>query len=86
MQSPLMRIRAGAVSLAIVFLLAICAYRVLGEYSWLEAIWMVVVTISTVGFGEQSQSSDAVQVITILLILTGVSAAAYTSVVCSVGS
>lgn len=78
MQTPLVRIRAGAVSLAIVFLLSICAYRFLGDYTWLEAIWMVVVTISTVGFGEQSESNEAVQITTILLIIVGVSAAAYT--------
>ena len=39
---------------------------------------MVVVTISTVGFGEQSDSSSTVQIITIALIITGVSAVAYT--------
>lgn len=39
---------------------------------------MVVVTISTVGYSENTDSSAAIQVLTILLILLGVTAAAYT--------
>lgn len=39
---------------------------------------MVVVTISTVGYGEKSSQEPAVQLICILLILSGVTVAAYT--------
>ena len=78
MQSPFSRIRKGAVSLGAVFLTAVIAFRFAGNYSWLESIWMVVVTISTVGFAEHSESAPAIQIITIALILFGVSAAAYT--------
>lgn len=62
----------------IVFVAAVFAYRFCGDYTWLDAVWMVVVTISTVGFSEHSESPPAIQIITILLILTGVSFAAYT--------
>lgn len=40
---------------------------------------MVVVTVTTVGFGESSQSTPSVQILTILLILFGMTAAVYTS-------
>jgi len=58
--------------------MAVLAYRLLGDYSWLEAVWMVVVTISTVGYSEHTTASPTIQLLTILLIVFGVSAAAYT--------
>jgi voltage-gated potassium channel len=78
MNSSLNRIRTGAISLTTIFVAAVVAYRLAGDYSWLESVWLVVVTISTVGFSESSESNAVVQIITILLILLGVSAAAYT--------
>jgi voltage-gated potassium channel len=78
MRTPLQRFRTGAISLATVFVLSVIGYRLIGGYSWLEAIWMVVVTISTVGYSENTDSSAAIQVFTILVIMLGVTAAAYT--------
>jgi voltage-gated potassium channel len=77
-RTPLERIRNGFISLAIVFSVAVFGYHFLGNYSWLESVWLVVITISTVGFGEQSSLSDALQVLTIGVILFGVSASVYT--------
>ena len=76
--SPLGRVRIGALSLVAVFLLSIVGYKILGGYGWLEATWVVVVTISTVGFSEQSASPPEIQLLTILVILLGVTSAAYT--------
>jgi voltage-gated potassium channel len=70
--------RKGAAVLAAVFALAVFAYRATGEYSWIEAIWMVVVTISTVGYGESSGQTMSVQIVSVLVILFGVTAGAYT--------
>ena len=61
-----------------IFVAAVLAFRMTGEYSWLDSVWMVVVTISTVGYAEESTRSASVQIICILLILTGVTAGAYT--------
>ena len=72
------RVRIGALSVASVFLVSILGYRFLGGYSWLEATWMVVVTISTVGYAEQSGKPAEIQLFTILVILLGVTSAAYT--------
>ncbi len=77
MHESLARIRTGAISLAAIFLTAVCAYHFLADYPWIEAVWLVVITISTVGFGEHSEGNSTVQLITIGLILLGVSAAAY---------
>ncbi len=78
MKTPLRRIKYGAISLAVIAVVAVFAYRITGSYSWIDSIWMVFITVSTVGFGEQSESEPATKVITIGLILFGVSASAYT--------
>lgn len=78
MTTPLERIRLGAVSLASVFVTAVISYHYVGGYSWLDSVWMVVVTISTVGFSEHSEAEPIVQLMTITVILLGVTAAAYT--------
>ncbi len=76
--SPLRRIASGGILLIFVFVIAVLGYRLFGDYNWLEAIWMVVITISTVGYGESSSLPPALQLLTIFVILVGMSAAAYT--------
>lgn len=71
------RIRLGFATLTIVFVMAVVGYRCLG-YSWLEAVWMVVITIATVGYGERSQAEPAVMVHTVAVILVGITSATYT--------
>ena len=68
MSSSLYRIRNGAILLIAVFVVATCGFRYWGGHDWIGAIWMVVITISTVGYGEQSslgpvseESSEASQ-------------------------
>lgn len=78
MKGPLAHVRLGACILATVFLAAVIGYRVLGGYDWLDAVWLVVVTISTVGYGERSQLSPGLQLLTICVIVLGLSASAYT--------
>ena len=78
MKTPLLRIRRGAISLVSVFLISVVGFRLLTDMDWLSAVWIVVVTVSTVGYGETTSSSPAVQVLTIAVILLGVSSAVYT--------
>lgn len=78
MNATLRQIRMGFVALTTVFVLAVVGFRLVGGYDWMESIWLVVVTISTVGYAEHSETTPAVQLLTIAVILLGVSAAAYT--------
>ena len=79
MKTPLRRIQIGALVLVAIFVVAVLVYHWRGDYSWLDAVWMVVITISSVGYGERSEIKDpALQVFTILLIVFGISAVAYT--------
>ena len=78
MTEPLRRIRTGAMILAGIFVLGVLGYRLLGGYSWTEAVWMVVITISTVGYSEQSESADPLKWLTIGVIFFGMTASVYT--------
>lgn len=64
--------------LVTVFAIAVIGYRVLGEMEWIDALWMVVITVSTVGYGERSQLGPELQLFTIGVILFGMTAAVYT--------
>ncbi|MCM2369710.1 potassium channel family protein [Aporhodopirellula aestuarii] len=77
-KTPLQRTAHGGVLLFFVFVIAVAGYQILGNYGLLEAVWMVVITISTVGYSEASSLSPTLQVFTVLVILVGMSAAAYT--------
>jgi len=78
MNSSLARVRTGLVVLTTVFVFAVCGYRVLLQTTWLEAVYMVVITISTVGYGERTQMGPTFQAYSIFVILIGMTAAAYT--------
>ncbi len=78
MRTPLQRIRRGAIVTVVIFVIAVVGYRFLGGFDWVDAIWMVVITISTVGYGETSQFSPGLQMFTVAVIFFGMSAAAYT--------
>jgi voltage-gated potassium channel len=76
MKTPLARIRAGAIVLLAVFFVAVIGYRIAGR-GWLDAIYMVVITVSTVGYGETSSLSPVQKVLTMGVILVGISAAVF---------
>ncbi len=78
MSSTFTRIRRGAVLLALVGICSVLGYKFLGGYGWLEAAYMVVITISTVGYGEHTAQTPVMQLWSIAVILLGVSASIYT--------
>jgi voltage-gated potassium channel len=77
MRSPLERVRLGLFLLAAIVAVSVTGYRLAG-YPWIEAVWMVVITIASVGYGERSAQPPAVQLLTVGVILFGFTAAAYT--------
>lgn len=60
-----------------VCVLFVFAYRYIAGFSWLDSIWIVVVSISSVGYGERSQEGSIVKVLNILTITIGLSTVAY---------
>lgn len=78
MYSPWRRIRSGAILLGSTFAVAVIGYRYFGGFDWIGAIWMVVITISTVGHGEESVFGPWMQLFTVGVILIGMTASVYT--------
>jgi len=74
--SPLIRLRIGFGILAGVILMATAGYRLSG-WSWLDSAYMVVLTVSTVGYREVHEMTPALEVFTILVIIVGVSTVGY---------
>lgn len=62
-----------AVTLLIVTLaVGIFGYRWIADYSWVDALYMTVITITTVGFGEVMPLTPEAKIFTIILILLSV--------------
>jgi voltage-gated potassium channel len=74
---PLKRLRIGLAILATIFVVGVLGYRFAG-WDFLDAIYMVVTTLSMVGYSDDiSPMAPTLQVFTILLIVFGVSTVLY---------
>jgi voltage-gated potassium channel len=78
MKSPYQRVKIGAISLACVFIVSVLGLHWIGGYDWMDSLWMVVITVSTVGFSEKTELPPQTQLLIMGVIVLGVSAAAYT--------
>ncbi len=68
-----------AVLLAVVIAFGTAGYHFLLHWSWLESIYMTVITITTVGYGEVQKLDSAGRAFTIILVLMGVGIVAYSA-------
>lgn len=78
MKNPFERIRQGALILVSTTVVAICGYRYLSNQSWLESVYWFVITVSSVGYTEDSRVNAEIQAFTIVVIVVGMSATVYT--------
>jgi voltage-gated potassium channel len=67
----------GVIALGMVFFSGVLWYRFMEGWSWLDATYMAVITLSTVGFGETNPLSPHGRLFTIVLIMMGVGVIAY---------
>lgn len=58
--------------LVIILMVGIIGYKFISNYSWLDAIYMTVITMTTVGFGEVVPLDYNSKIFTIFLILSSV--------------
>lgn len=63
--------------LVFVFAAGILGYRMLAGYSWIDAAYMTVITVTTVGYREVAPVDDQTKLFTIFLIVTSVFVFAY---------
>jgi len=67
-----LRLKIGLITLALIMTAGTISYKILEGWSWLEAIYMTVITISTVGFKEVADLSDTGRLLTIAIIFSGI--------------
>lgn len=72
------RLRLGAIVFGLAILCAVLGYRLFFGRSWIDALYMTVITLATIGYGEQSALPPQEQVFTMIVIVVGLAASAYT--------
>lgn len=77
MHNPLIKLLKSKIYTAIVLLIlllsaGVIGFRVLSQLSWIDALYMTVITITTVGFGEVQPLDESSKLFTVFLILTSV--------------
>ncbi len=65
------------VIISFIFILGVAGYHFLLNISLLDALYMTVITVSTVGFKEVGEMNDAAKIFTIVLIISSLSFLAY---------
>lgn len=78
--TALAELRTAALFILGVVVVGVLGYRLLEGYSWLEAFYMVAITLSTVGYREVRPLSPTGQIFTMFLLAGGIGAFFYTAV------
>jgi len=73
-------LRGALVFITVVVVVGVLGYRFLEGYSWLDAFYMVAITLTTVGYREVQPLSPLGQIFTIGLLAGGLGAVFYTAV------
>jgi voltage-gated potassium channel len=71
------QIRIAMIAIGIVVPLGVIGFMVLEQMSLLNAVWLTVITLATIGYGDVYAQTEAGRIFTILLILGGLSAFAF---------
>lgn len=66
------KIAVALLLLLMVFCLGVLGFRILFAYTWVDALYMTVITITTVGFGELHPMSPSEKIFTSVFILSSI--------------
>ena len=66
------KIKTATVLLIVLLFTGVIGFKVISDYSWIDAVYMTVITITTVGFGEVYPLDPEAKIFTIFVILTSV--------------
>ncbi len=66
------KLNTAVVLLVLVLIIGVFGFKIISDFSWLDAIYMTVITVTTVGFGEVQPLDQESKLFTIILILTSV--------------
>lgn len=72
------RLAVAALGLFALFAIGVIGYKILRpDTSWLDALYMTVISLTTVGYGEFVEPTPAVRIFTMALLIVGMVSAAY---------
>lgn len=77
------RILVAMLLLLLVFAAGVVGFKYISAYSWIDALYMTVITITTVGFGEVQPLNDTDKIFTSILILSSIFIVGYAITVIS---
>ncbi|MFD1615021.1 potassium channel family protein [Gelatiniphilus marinus] len=66
------KIYTAIILLVLLLFIGVVGFKSMSNYTWIDALYMTVITITTVGFKEVHPLDDATKIFTISLILTSV--------------
>ncbi len=66
------KINTAIFLLCILLIIGVVGFKIMSNLSWIDSIYMTVITITTVGFGEVQPLDDESKIFTVFLILTSV--------------
>lgn len=66
------KVYTAVLLLVILLIVGVLGFKFMSDYSWVDAMYMTVITITTVGFGEVQPLDDVSKIFTMFLILTSV--------------
>jgi voltage-gated potassium channel len=77
MSNPIVKIfrsklNTAVVLLVLVLIIGVFGFKLISDFSWIDAVYMTVITVTTVGFGEVQPLDHQSKIFTIFLILTSV--------------
>jgi len=77
MSNPLIKLFRSRIYTAILLIfcvvfIGVLGFKMISHYSWVDALYMTVITITTVGFGEVQPLDDSSKIFTVFLILSSV--------------
>jgi voltage-gated potassium channel len=66
------KIYKAVLLLVFILLIGVLGYKIISGYSWIDAVYMTVITMTTVGFGEVVPLDEQSKIFTVFLILASV--------------
>jgi len=66
------KFRRAILFLITVLLIGVLGYKFIANYTWVDALYMTAITVTTVGFGEVQPLDDTAKIFTVFLILFSV--------------
>jgi voltage-gated potassium channel len=77
MSKPSNRLLIALIAILVLIVVGVLGYMVIERYTLMDALYMTVITLTTVGYGEVQPLTDAGRVFTMLLLILGVGTLAY---------